>query len=131
MPIAIRRPHELGTFREALATFVGNSSDLGDPCVIKSHGVLAQQLRRLVEELAVGRRRAGRERLRHDLVRHSEAGEETDLAALAVPLLTLRGREREVEMRQLDRTRTERVERSALDERLEHPLVAALEVDAA
>src|SRR5439155_9789152 len=182
--VAIRQTHELGTFREALATFVGNASDLGDPGVIKSHGVLAQQLRRLValldareheqdlvgapqrcrrlvgarkdgdldrageilhlrehhqlllfgdvltragddagdghelvaglfelreirrhdiahalghpqegvlrqvgpeqlllpaEELALGRLRSGRERLRHDLVRHAEAREETDL----------------------------------------------------
>src|SRR5258705_10077391 len=54
MAIPICRPHELRSLSEALTTLVGNAAYLSDASVIKSHGVLAQQLRRLVALLDAG-----------------------------------------------------------------------------
>ena len=56
--------------------------------------------------------------------------EQADLAGRAVLLLALAGRERGVQPTQLGEARPERVARAGLDERLEHPLVVALQVDA-
>ena len=123
---------------QALFLFLLELGQIGGDDVAHAGGDLLQRMLGQVdaEELLLPgqellpRRLGAAQRRGNDLGVQSERREQTDLAALAILLLALRGGKHPLKAVELRLPWPERVSRAALDERLEHALVATRQIDA-